>query len=144
VADRVADEILRHHAGVRVVGVRHGYFTQNETSVLMGQIRAARPDLLLTALGAPRQELFNDAFHRATGVPVVMGVGGLFNFVSGRIPRAPLWMRRLSIEWVHRLAMEPRRMWKRYVLGNARFLVRELHRSRRAAAPAPMPPRRAA
>ena len=87
-------------------------------------INASGADILLAAFGAPRQELWL-ARHQARLRPrVLMGVGGLFDFYSGSIPRAPIWMREVGLEWTWRLMQEPGRMWRRYLVGNPLFLYR--------------------
>jgi N-acetylglucosaminyldiphosphoundecaprenol N-acetyl-beta-D-mannosaminyltransferase len=84
-------------------------------------------------MGAPRQEQWL-AEHAADLAPRVrMGVGGLFDFYSGRIERAPVWMREIGLEWVYRLLQEPGRMWRRYIIGNPLFLFRVWKESRRTA-----------
>lgn len=113
------------HAGTPIVaGYQDGFFPPGQTAQVIERINAAKPDILLVAMGVPRQELWVREHLKSLAVPVCMGVGGLFDFYSGTIPRAPGWMRRLGIEWVWRLMMEPRRMWKRYILGNVEFLLR--------------------
>jgi len=113
------------HAGVPiVVGHQDGFFPPGQTSQVIARINAAKPDILLVAMGVPRQELWVSEHLKSLAVPVCMGVGGLFDFYSGTIPRAPGWMRRLGIEWIWRLLMEPKRMWKRYIIGNVEFLLR--------------------
>ncbi|MEI6243812.1 MAG: WecB/TagA/CpsF family glycosyltransferase [Acidobacteriota bacterium] len=77
---------------------------------------------MLVALGAPRQELWIRDFLPMSGASLGLGVGGLFDFYSGRIPRAPRWLRALGLEWTYRLWCEPRRMWRRYLIGNVAFL----------------------
>lgn len=110
VAQAAADVLRRRHPGLPVAGVHHGYFS-DDASVIT-QIRAARPHLLLVALGFPRQELWI-ARHRAQlGVPVSMGVGGTFDVLAGRVRRAPVWVQRLGMEWAYRLVQEPRRRWR--------------------------------
>ena len=112
------------HAGKEVIaGTRDGYFSPEEEQAVIDAVNASRPDILLTAMGVPRQELWLHMHRDALKVPVCMGVGGLFDFYSETIPRAPLWMRRGGIEWVWRLMMEPGRMWRRYIIGNAVFLM---------------------
>ena len=124
VPEAVAERMQSRYPGLLILGCHHGYFSESETESLIRAINASGADILLVALGVPNQEYWI-AHHRARlTVPVAMGVGGLFDFYSGRIPRAPLMMRRMGIEWAWRLAMEPRRMWKRYVLGNLAFLGR--------------------
>jgi N-acetylglucosaminyldiphosphoundecaprenol N-acetyl-beta-D-mannosaminyltransferase len=84
-------------------------------------IRAAKPDLLFVALGAPKQEYWIYEHGLQLSIPVAIGVGGSFEMVAGVIPRAPRWMRDLGCEWVYRLCREPRRLWRRYLLGNVQF-----------------------
>ena len=112
------------YPGLRIAGTRSGYFSSAEEPGVIESIRAARPDVLLVAMGAPRQEKWLHMHLEATGATVGIGVGGLFDFYSGRIPRAPLWLRKLGGEWIYRLLQEPGRMWRRYLVGNFVFLSR--------------------
>lgn len=86
-------------------------------------IRAAAPHVLFVALGAPKQEVWLQENLAALGVPVGLGVGAAFDLVSGQVPRAPRWMRGAGLEWLFRLAVEPRRLWKRYAVTNTRFVA---------------------
>jgi N-acetylglucosaminyldiphosphoundecaprenol N-acetyl-beta-D-mannosaminyltransferase len=122
IPELVAEWIARNAPGVQLAGVRNGYFKDEEADTVIAQIREARTDLLLVAFGAPRQELWLSRNLAATGAKVAMGVGGLFDFYSGRIPRAPVWMREIGMEWLFRFLQEPRRMWRRYFVGNVVFL----------------------
>lgn len=124
VAEAVASQMARHWPGVRVVGVRDGYFRVAEEGEVVAQVRSSGADLLLVARGVPAQDLFIDRHLPLLGVKVAMGVGGLFDFVSGTTARAPAWMRESGLEWVYRLRQEPARMWRRYLLGNLSFLAR--------------------
>ena len=113
------------HAGTAVVaGFHHGYLDSSSEQLVLQQIRELRPDILLVAMGVPMQELWIHAHREELAVPVSIGVGGLFDFYSGRIARAPGFLRRVGLEWAWRLLMEPRRMWKRYLVGNVVFMVR--------------------
>ena len=107
-----------------VAGFHDGFFTEEQTPAVLDEINASKADLLLVAMGVPRQELWLHEHLTYLTVPVVMGVGGLFDFYSGTIRRSPVWMRTVGIEWVWRLMMEPRRMWRRYIIGNIVFLRR--------------------
>jgi N-acetylglucosaminyldiphosphoundecaprenol N-acetyl-beta-D-mannosaminyltransferase len=89
-------------------------------------IRRSGAAILMVAFGVPKQEKWIRDRLAETGVRLAMGVGGLFDFYSGRIPRAPVWIRELGMEWFYRFAQEPRRMWRRYFVGNFVFLVRAL------------------
>jgi N-acetylglucosaminyldiphosphoundecaprenol N-acetyl-beta-D-mannosaminyltransferase len=124
IADAVRDWIARHHPGTCVAGCRHGYFTPEEEQGVIGEIAASRADLLLVAMGSPRQDFWIAKNLDRLNVRAAMGVGGLFDFYSGRIPRAPGWLRRLRLEWFFRLCQEPGRLWRRYLLGNPLFLLR--------------------
>ncbi len=89
-------------------------------------MNASGAGILLVALGVPRQELWIEQHAGELRTPVVVGVGGLFDFVSGRVRRAPRPLRALRLEWLFRLVREPRRLFGRYVLGNPLFLMRAL------------------
>ncbi len=126
VAESVADWIRGRHADVTISGVHHGYVTDDEETELIERIRESGARVLLVALGVPRQEKWVDRNLERLPVGVALGVGGLFDFYSGSIPRAPYLLRRLGLEWVYRLYQEPGRMWRRYILGNPLFLWRVL------------------
>jgi N-acetylglucosaminyldiphosphoundecaprenol N-acetyl-beta-D-mannosaminyltransferase len=126
VVDGVRDWIAARHGAAVVCGTQHGYFDAADEPAVLERIRASRADILLVALGAPRQDQWLAAHLAATGATVGIGVGGLFDFYSGRIPRAPMWMREIGLEWAFRLYQEPRRMWRRYLVGNVQFVTRVL------------------
>ncbi|MFZ5949936.1 MAG: WecB/TagA/CpsF family glycosyltransferase [Candidatus Rifleibacteriota bacterium] len=110
--------------GLVIAGGQHGYFKPEEENEIIERINRLNPDLLLVAFGAPRQEKWIAANLDRLKVKVAMGVGGLFDFYSGRINRAPIWMREIGMEWFYRFWQEPQRMWKRYFVGNLVFLYR--------------------
>jgi N-acetylglucosaminyldiphosphoundecaprenol N-acetyl-beta-D-mannosaminyltransferase len=124
VADGVARWLAKNYPGVKLVGWRHGYFSAEDEAQVIEDIRRCGADLVLVALGAPRQELWIRRTRSKLGAKVVMGVGGLLDFFSGRIPRAPRWIRKLGLEWCYRLYQEPQRLWRRYLVGNVLFLLR--------------------
>jgi len=109
-----------------VSGCHDGFFSPQEETEVIRHIAHSGADLLLVALGVPRQDLWIAQHLRETGVTVAMGVEGLFDFYAGRIPRAPQWLREMGLEWLYRLYQEPGRMWRRYLLGNSIFLGRVL------------------
>lgn len=124
IAAAAAEWARQHYPGLQVAGARDGYYKPQDEDAVVAEIRSSDADILLVALGAPRQERWIEQHMTTCGVTVAMGVGGLFDYYGGRIPRAPLWMRRTGIEWVFRLWQEPGRLWRRYLLGNAVFLCR--------------------
>ncbi|HZT33971.1 MAG TPA: WecB/TagA/CpsF family glycosyltransferase [Bryobacteraceae bacterium] len=124
VAEAVAQWIHTKYPGVRVCGCQHGYFTPAEEPEVVRRVAASGAGVLLVAFGAPRQEKWIQRHLAETGVRVALGVGGLFDFYSGRIPRAPQWMREMGLEWLFRFWQEPGRMWRRYFQGNLLFVFR--------------------
>jgi len=106
------------------VVIHDGYFSAEQEPEIIGRIAALRPDMLLVAMGVPRQELWIARHIDERHCTMPVAVGALLDFLSGSVPRAPLWMRRLRLEWLFRLAVEPGRLWRRYVLGNPVFLWR--------------------
>ncbi|WP_322417914.1 WecB/TagA/CpsF family glycosyltransferase [Mesorhizobium huakuii] len=110
-----------HH---NFVVIHDGYFSAAQEPEIIGRIAALRPDMLLVAMGVPRQELWIARHIDERHCTMPVAVGALLDFLSGSVPRAPLWMRRLRLEWLFRLAVEPGRLWRRYVVGNPVFLWR--------------------
>ncbi len=115
-----------------VVGAHHGFFElespHNER--VIEDINAHRPRIVLVGMGTPKQELWVDRYADRLDGAVVWTVGALFDYVSGRTPRAPRWLADHGLEWIFRLAIEPQRMWRRYLLGNPVFLKRVLSEAR--------------
>lgn len=110
----------------RIHAVADGYFDRERSNEVTAALAALAPDITLVAMGTPMQERWIDAhIHEGHG-RLVFGVGALFDFMSGEVKRAPDVMRKLRLEWVYRLALEPGRLWRRYVLGNPVFLLRVL------------------
>lgn len=89
---------------------------------VLSRLAHARPQVVFVGLGAPKQEYFIDEHVRPLRVPVAVGVGGAFEIISGRVPRAPEWIRQIGMEWFYRLLREPKRLWRRYLIGNLEFL----------------------
>ena len=110
--------------GWELAGAHHGYVQDAESSAkVVEEINAAKPHLLLVGMGNPLQESWIDRHKHALKVPLCIGIGGLFDYWSGEIVRAPMWMRKVGHEWVHLLLLQPRKA-KRYLLGNPMFLLR--------------------
>ncbi len=124
VAQRAAAAVARLAPHHEIAGTRDGYFAADEVAPLLADIRRTGADLLLVALGNPAQELFLARHFARSGCRLAFGVGALFDFLAGEVPRAPPVLRRARLEWAYRLSIEPRRLWRRYLVGNARFLTR--------------------
>jgi N-acetylglucosaminyldiphosphoundecaprenol N-acetyl-beta-D-mannosaminyltransferase len=130
IADEAARRMQERYPGLRVAGIASGYFSGDEEEAVVDAINRSGAGVLLVAMGVPRQEAWLARWHDRLAPPVRMGVGGLFDFYSGRIPRAPAWLRELGLEWTYRLRQEPGRMWRRYVIGNPQFLWRVYRQAR--------------
>jgi N-acetylglucosaminyldiphosphoundecaprenol N-acetyl-beta-D-mannosaminyltransferase len=133
---QLALNLRKDHPGIDIVG---GYsppfrpLTAEEESDLVDQINAARPDVLWVGIGVPKQEKWMARMRGRLEVPVMCGVGAAFDFHAGRISQAPQWMQERGLEWVHRIAQEPRRLLPRYLYYNPRFvaaIARQLVRER--------------
>ncbi len=116
VAQEAARRLADIYPGLRVAGVHHGYFSHEEEPEVLRYIRQRRPQFLFVALGCPRQEFWIHRHLDELEVPVCVGIGGTLDVISGRLKRAPVWMQRCGLEWSYRLAQEPRRLWKRYIV----------------------------
>ena len=124
VIERAADLVAGRYPGLEIVGTHHGYI--KDDADVARAIRDAGPGLLLCGMGNPNQESWLARNLRATGARLGIGVGAFFDFQTGEIRRAPAWMNRVGIEWIHRLFKEPARMWRRYIVGNPFFVARVL------------------
>lgn len=109
------------YPGIKIAGYRNGYFSRAEEAAIAGQIAASGADMLFVAISSPIKERFIANYRDRLGVPFLMGVGGSFDVVSGRVTRAPEWMQRHGLEWLYRVLQEPRRMWRRYLVTNTIF-----------------------
>jgi len=126
VAERMQAQLGEQYPGLQICGTHHGYFDRTESHRIAAMIRESGADVLLVAFGAPAQEKWIAEHLEATGATVALGVGGLFDFYSGDMPRAPQWMRSAGVEWIYRFWREPGRLWKRYWIGNFVFTARVL------------------
>ena len=123
VAAQAAELLEAQHPGLRIVGHSCPFWKPGEAfdEVILDDIRTANPDILLVALGNPKQELWIKEYGEQVGVPVMIGVGASLDFIVGTVKRAPEWMQHAGLEWLARLAQEPRRLWKRYAIDIVKF-----------------------
>jgi N-acetylglucosaminyldiphosphoundecaprenol N-acetyl-beta-D-mannosaminyltransferase len=124
VAELAAAAMQQRYPELLIAGVQDGYFTDEQESQIIDTINNSGANILLVGFGAPKQELWLAKYREQLQPTVCFGVGGLFDYYSGRIPRAPVWMREIGLEWSWRLIQEPKRMWRRYIIGNPLFLYR--------------------
>ncbi len=107
---------------IKVAGYHHGYFDEEEA--ILTHIERAQPDILLVAMGVPKQELFihrNWEELKKQNIKLALAGGAVLDFLTRAVPRAPLWMRKSRVEWAYRLWNEPLRLWRRYLWGNIKF-----------------------
>lgn len=131
VADGAGAILAARYPRHQIVGTQHGFFAESEEAALVERILASGANLVLVGMGHPRQEMFAARhWHRIQGV--TMCIGAFLDFTAGRVSRAPGWVRALRSEWLYRLALEPRRMARRYLIGNVVFLANRLAERRRA------------
>jgi N-acetylglucosaminyldiphosphoundecaprenol N-acetyl-beta-D-mannosaminyltransferase len=109
---------------LRLVGYHNGYFEHDKD--VIESIKRCQPDILLVGMGFSLQEKWINRFKDILDVPVVMGVGGSFDVIAGKVKRAPLWIQQIGMEWSYRLMQEPGRLWKRYLVTNSIFLYKVL------------------
>ena len=138
VAERAQAVLVARFPGLQIVGTDAPPFgfehDRRESARVTDRIRAAAPDVLFVALGAPKEQRWLGRVKTELGVPVSMGIGSSLDYLAGRLRRAPYWMQRWGLEWTYRLVQEPDRLWRRYLLNDPPFasmLVREMIRSRR-------------
>jgi exopolysaccharide biosynthesis WecB/TagA/CpsF family protein len=123
VAQRTADALATQVPGFQPVGIAHGYFDEADSPRLVAQIQAANTDLLVVGLGSPRQERWISSNLKTMSIPLTWAVGALFDYAAGEERRCPRWMGEHGLEWLFRLAVNPRRMAKRYLWGNPQFVA---------------------
>ena len=123
VAAAVQEKLARDYPGLTVCGTHHGFEGPENVHQVIQEINDANTDLLIVAKGAPLQELWLHEHLSKTCAKVGIGVGGLFDFFSERVSRAPQWLRELGMEWFYRFYQEPGRLWRRYFIGNVTFLM---------------------
>lgn len=124
IAEAARDKLLQMAPGLKVAGCRNGYFTEAENEEIIAEINASGADMLFAALGAPKQENWLARFRSELKPQVLMGVGGSFDVLAGKMDRAPPWMQKASLEWLFRLYKQPSRIGRMMVL--PQFVIKVL------------------
>jgi N-acetylglucosaminyldiphosphoundecaprenol N-acetyl-beta-D-mannosaminyltransferase len=119
VVQKAADNALRRFPGLQLAGLHDGYFSSDQDADIVKLISTSGADCLFIGIPTPRKERFLNKFRDDLLVPFIMGVGGGFDVMAGKIARAPIWMQRSGLEWLYRVYQEPRRMWWRYLTTNS-------------------------
>ena len=124
--EEVVAEVVRKYTSIFgeeiIAGFRNGYFNKAQEADIAAQIATSNADILFVAISSPTKEIFLNTYKDQLKVSFIMGVGGSFDVVAGKVKRAPLWMQNSGLEWFYRFLQEPRRMWKRYLTTNSLFL----------------------
>lgn len=113
--------LANKYPNIRIAGMRNGYYTPEEEEGIFNTINDVNPDILLLGMSSPRKELFFESYRHKLNSRYILGVGGYFDIISGVIRRAPHWMQDTGLEWLFRLMQEPKRLWKRYLIGIHQF-----------------------
>lgn len=121
---RILERVIgARYPNVVIAGARNGYFDASAFPAVTKQIREAHADLLLVGMPAPFKEIWCEEHREELATPAILGVGGAFDVLAGFVPRAPRLMQEAGLEWAWRLAMEPKKLWKRYLVTNSAFLA---------------------
>jgi len=125
VSEEASGKLKEKYPGLQIGGYHHGYLEMKKDGPdLINMINESRSDILLVGFGTPMQEKMIFRHRSHLQVPVIWAVGALMDFASGKVPRAPKWMLDNGFEWLYRFLVEPGRLWRRYLIGNSKFLFR--------------------
>jgi N-acetylglucosaminyldiphosphoundecaprenol N-acetyl-beta-D-mannosaminyltransferase len=125
--ETVVQTVIDHYTNLYslsvIAGYRNGYYSDKEEESIAKVIAESGADILFVAITSPKKEIFLNKFKNIIKAPFIMGVGGSFDVIAGVTKRAPIWMQKAGLEWFYRLVQEPKRMWKRYLIGNSKFIL---------------------
>ncbi|MGE6461286.1 WecB/TagA/CpsF family glycosyltransferase [Pseudoalteromonas tetraodonis] len=125
VVSKTVEVVKEQNPNLNIAGYHDGYFfgnkEGNDEEAVVNKIRESGAKLLFVAITSPKKENFINKWQDKLGVDFVMGVGGTFDVVAGKVKRAPQWMQKAGLEWLYRVIQEPGRMWKRYLITNSKF-----------------------
>ena len=123
VVTKIVKIFTEKYTNLKVAGYRNGYFNEDQSLNIAEDIKNSRADILFVAFSSPKKEFWIKRYIDIMQVPFTMGVGGSFDVIAGKTTRAPKWMQKIGLEWFHRFIQEPRRMFKRYIIGNLKFVI---------------------
>jgi len=127
IAEKAAQVAREKTKQLKIAGFSSGYFNKSDEPKIIESINTSGADILVLGMGVPRQELWaHENKKQFTNVKLIIAGGAILDFISGEVSRAPKWMRKAGMEWIYRLLLEPKRMWKRYVAGNFIFFYHVL------------------
>ncbi|GAB4270293.1 MAG: exopolysaccharide biosynthesis glycosyltransferase VpsK [Candidatus Rifleibacteriota bacterium] len=118
----VVERYSKEYSPDIIAGYRNGYYEKEEEESIAKNIASSGAHILFVGISSPTKEVFLNKYKDIIKIPFIMGVGGSFDVVAGKVKRAPVWMQKLGLEWFYRFLQEPRRMWKRYLVTNTLFI----------------------
>lgn len=125
--EEVVENVVKHYEEkyptLKIAGYRSGYFSEDDIPEITEEMRKSNADILFVAFSSPKKEYWLAENMKNINIPFCMGVGGSFDVVAGITKRAPIWMQKVGLEWFYRFLQEPGRMWKRYLVGNTKFIL---------------------
>lgn len=124
VIDTLSRKINKEYPNLEIAGSRNGFFGEKDDPEVIQDIRESGANILFIGMPSPFKEVWGEKYREQLGVNVIFGVGGSFDVLAGYVTRAPKWMQRSGLEWAWRLGMEPRKMWRRYLVTNSQFIYR--------------------
>ncbi len=133
VVSKMVKDYSEKYNSVIIAGYRNGYFKAEEEGEVIQEIVSSGANMLFVAITSPKKENFLYKYRKElASVNFIMGVGGSFDVIAGKTKRAPVWMQDIGFEWFYRFLQEPKRMWKRYLVGNSKFILLVLKEKLRA------------
>lgn len=123
VVQKVKSIFLKQYPSLKIAGIRNGYFKEKDEPQMVADMAASGADMMFVAFSSPKKEYWINKYLNELNIPFVMGVGGSFDVVAGVTDRAPKWMQDHGLEWFYRFIQEPKRLFKRYIIGNIKFVL---------------------
>lgn len=122
VVEQTRDVLMDKYSNLNIKGIHNGYFKEEQWDNISKELKKLKPDIVFVGITSPTKEYLIEYLQNDGNKSVFMGVGGSFDVISGNIPRAPKWMQKCNLEWLFRVIQEPKRLFKRYFVGNLKFI----------------------
>lgn len=122
VVEKTAEVLKNKYSKLKIIGIHNGYFKEEDWPSIANELKEKKPDFVFVGITSPLKEYLIEYLQDEGCDSVFMGVGGSFDVISGKIPRAPMWMQKHNLEWLFRVIQEPKRLFKRYFVGNLKFI----------------------
>tara|TARA_Y200000002_G_scaffold368766_1_gene362186 strand:+ start:1069 stop:1812 length:744 start_codon:yes stop_codon:yes gene_type:complete len=124
ILEKLVNEYSAKYSKNIIAGYRNGYFDEKDEKEIIKKIKESNAEFLFVAITSPKKEIFLNKYKQELkNVNLIMGVGGSFDVISGKVSRAPFFMQKIGLEWLYRFIQEPARMWRRYLIGNIKFMI---------------------